>query len=293
MIKSMTAYASAEKTEGEIIVTAEIRSYNSRFLDLILRLQNDLIPLEEKIKGMISAKVSRGRVEAKIQIKSEAEEVSTFEVDEGRAKAYFKALLKLNKAFNLSSEISLENLLGAGSIIKPVEKESTPEYYWPIIRDCVANALDNLNGMRRREGDFIADDFQVRLSVIEKGLFQIKEKSHGLVTFYQERLKDRIVNLTEGMIEIDPARITQESALLADKCDISEEIVRAESHVAQFKTVMQDASSSGRKLNFLLQEFNREFNTMGSKAQSAEISHLIVDLKSELEKIREQVQNVE
>lgn len=293
MIKSMTAFASAEKTKGAITVAIEIRSYNSRYLDIISRVQNDLIFLEEKIKAMLSANVSRGRVEVKIQIKSETEESSTFEIDEGRAKAYFKALLKLNKMLKLSSEISLEHLLGAGNIIKPAEKENASGFYWPIVKDCLVTALYNLDAMRRREGSFIAEDFQERLSVIENGLFQIKEKSHGLAAFYRERLKDRIVNLTEGVIEIDPARIAQEAAVLADKCDISEEIVRTESHVAQFKAVMQDDNSSGRKLNFLLQEFNREFNTMSSKAQSAEISHLIVDLKSELEKIREQVQNVE
>lgn len=289
----MTAYASAEKTEGEITVTTEIRSYNSRYLDLILRLQSDLVPLEEKIKEMLSATVSRGRVEVKIQIKSEAKDSTTFEVNEDRAKSYFNALLQLTRLCDLPAEISLEHLIGAGNIIKPAEKEMVSELYWPTVRDCLARTLDNLDTMRWREGNFIAEDFQKRLSIIENGLIQIKEKSYGLVPFYQERLKDRIINLTEGMIEIDPARIAQESAILADKSDISEEIVRAESHVAQFKTIMDDNSDSGRKLNFLLQEFNREFNTMSTKAQNAEISHLIVNLKSELEKIREQVQNVE
>ena len=293
MIKSMTAYASADKAEGQISVKTEIRSYNSRYLDVILRVPNDLIPLEEKIKGMLSEKISRGRVEVKIQLKSEAEEAVSFEIDQVRAKAYYEALLKLNNTFNLSSAISLEHLLNAGSIIKPSEKEGAPELYWPVVRDCLAQALDDLDEMRRREGDFIAEDFGARLRIIEGGLSEIKDKSQGLITFYQERLKDRISSLTKGIVEIDPARIAQESAILADKSDISEEIVRAESHADQFKSVMQESVSSGRKLNFLLQEFNREFNTMGVKAQSAEISHLVVNLKTELEKIREQVQNVE
>jgi len=147
--------------------------------------------------------------------------------------------------------------------------------------------------MRKTEGDFIAGDFIKRLDYIEKAMAEIEEKSGSLLPYYQERLKERISALTRGIVDIDPGRISQEAAMLADRSDISEEIVRAKSHIGQFRAITDAEEPSGRKLNFLLQEFNREFNTMGSKTGNADVSHIIVNVKSELEKIREQVQNVE
>ncbi|MBW2606785.1 MAG: DUF1732 domain-containing protein [Deltaproteobacteria bacterium] len=147
--------------------------------------------------------------------------------------------------------------------------------------------------MRSKEGNFIAADITKRLDYIENCLTQIKDKSHDLLAYYQQRLKERIDSLTKGIVEIELGRIAQEAAFLADRSDISEEIVRAASHLKQFRDIADSEESSGRKLNFLLQELNREFNTMGSKTEKAHISHIVVDVKSELEKIREQVQNVE
>jgi uncharacterized protein (TIGR00255 family) len=147
--------------------------------------------------------------------------------------------------------------------------------------------------MRKKEGDFIARDFKERLDLIEKTLRQIKRESTDLPGLYQEKLKDRIAALTKNIVEVDPGRIAQEAAFLADRSDISEEIVRARSHLKQFRVIMRAAGPSGRKLNFLLQEFTREFNTMGAKAGNAVVSHMIVGVKTELEKLREQVQNVE
>ncbi|MCK5509226.1 MAG: DUF1732 domain-containing protein, partial [Desulfobacterales bacterium] len=154
-------------------------------------------------------------------------------------------------------------------------------------------ALDGLNAMRKKEGDFIGRDFINRIDFIEKSLGQIKKESENLLSHYQERLKERITALTQGMIDIDPARIAQEAAFFADRSDISEEIVRVESHIKEFRSIMDSEESAGRKLNFLLQEFSREFNTMGAKAGNSNVSHIIVAVKSELEKIREQVQNIE
>ena len=161
------------------------------------------------------------------------------------------------------------------------------------MKNCIDVALDDLDAMRKREGDVIARDFDDRLKYIEKSLREIQKASSGLLPIYQERLKDRLSSLTNGMVEIDPGRIAQEAAFYADKSDISEEIVRTHSHLKQFRTIMAAEEHAGRKLNFLLQEFLREFNTMGAKAGNADISHIIVAVKSELEKIREQVQNVE
>ena len=161
------------------------------------------------------------------------------------------------------------------------------------MQDCLKSALDQLDAMRKAEGDNMAADFKQRLDAIERMLQEIESEAAGLPDVYRQRLKERIDALTHGMVEIDEARIAQEAALLADRSDISEEIVRAKSHIQQFRARMHDDTPAGRPLNFLLQEFNREFNTMGAKSGKADMSHVIVAVKSELEKLREQIQNVE
>ncbi len=160
-------------------------------------------------------------------------------------------------------------------------------------KECLSRALIDLETMRTKEGDFIADDLQARLDFIETCLIKIKTDSSNLINQYQERLKERIAALTQETVELDPGRLAQEAAYLADRSDISEEVVRAESHVKQFRHIMGSEEPGGRKLNFLLQELHREFNTIGSKIGQAETSHRVVDVKAELEKIREQIQNVE
>lgn len=293
MISSMTAFARAEKTREKLTIIIEIRSYNSRYLDIALRIPHEYLSLEDKIKGFISDRVSRGRLEIEVKIKDDSNQTSSFEIDESRSVAYHKALVQLKERFNINTEISLDLLAGMNGIIKPAEIEKDTEICWEIIKDCLADAANGLIAMRKREGEFIADDIIKRLDYIEKKVDQISEQAVDLVSYYQERLKERISVLTEGIIEIDPERIVQEAAFLADRSDISEEIVRVKSHIEQFRAIMDSEEPAGRKLNFLLQEINREFNTMGSKTGKANISHIIVDVKSELEKIREQVQNVE
>jgi uncharacterized protein (TIGR00255 family) len=199
----------------------------------------------------------------------------------------------LKEEFNLANDISIEHLLNMGGIIKPVEHAEPPDSLWATIEDCLMRGLDGLEIMRQKEGDFIAGDLAARLDFIEGCLADIKGDCGALLEQYQERLKERIAALTRETVEIDPGRLAQEAAFLADRSDISEEIVRAESHLTQFRHIMDAAEPGGRKLNFLLQELNREFNTIGSKIGHAETSHKIVDIKSELEKIREQIQNIE
>jgi len=293
MIKSMTGFSRAERIIEKMEIRVEARSYNSRYLDLVLRVPQTYLALEEKIKALVSEKVTRGRIEIKLHIKDDAEEACVFEVREAKAAAYHNALLRLKAMFSLDTDISLELLAGMGGIIKPAETDTDAEKYWPEIRDCISGAMDELNAMRKKEGAFIAGDFVTRLAYIEESVKEIEEKAGDLLLHYQERLKERIEALTRGMTEIDPSRIAQEAAFLADRSDISEEILRAKSHIRQFRSIMDSEDVPGRKLNFLLQEFNREFNTMGSKSGNADVSHIIVAVKSELEKIREQVQNIE
>ena len=293
MIKSMTAFANGEKSADDLVVTVDIRSYNSRHIDIFLRIPQAYQSLEEKIKGLISDRVARGRVEVRIQIDDRADETAGLEIDHARARALVKAYNELKSEFNLENDISLDLLVSAGGIFKPAEKLPNEDALWTAVKDCLSLTLDDLEAMRRKEGDFIAGDIGRRLDFINDCLKQIKKGSKDLLMHYQERLKERLSILTQNTVELDPARVAQEAAFLADRSDISEEIVRADSHLNQFNLIMNAVKPAGRKLNFLLQELNRESNTMGSKIGNAEMAHLIIDVKSELEKIREQIQNVE
>lgn len=293
MIKSMTAFSRAETSAGALAVAVELRSYNSRYLDLLIKLPQAYFPLEERAKTLISQTLVRGRIEAKVQIKESSEDACAFEVDETTARAYFRSLVRLIERLHLKTDISLDHLIHVPGLIRPAETEKDMEACWAVLAPCLDQALSELDAMRRREGDFLAGDVEARLSEIEGVLAEIRHDAEGLLPVYRDRLKERIEALTQGMVEIDPARIAQEAAFLADRSDISEELVRAESHIRQFRAMMAGEEPAGRKLNFLLQEFNREFNTIGSKTGSADVSHRVVWLKSELEKIREQVQNIE
>ena len=293
MIKSMTGFATAETTIQEITVSVDIRAYNSKHLDVMLRVPSGYLYLEEKIKARIAERIARGRMEVKIQVKDQSEGAIAFEIDHMRASAVQSALTELKNEFDLQNDISLELLMSVGGIIKPVETVTEAESIWPVIQDCLSVALDNLENMQKKEGDFIAGDLEKRLDYIEDCIAEIENDTAELLCHYQKRLRDRISALTRETVEIDPGRLAQEAAFLADRSDISEEVVRAKSHVQQFRHIMESEEPGGRKLNFLLQELHREFNTMGSKIGQANTSHRIVDVKSELEKIREQIQNVE
>ena len=293
MLKSMTAYAKSEKTQEKLTVQIEIRSYNSRYLDISLRVPHGYLALEERIKTLIAGKVSRGRIEVNLQVRDDSDEAYAFEIDTPKARAYYDSLVQLKDKFNINSEISMDLLVSGGGIIKPVEMGLDMEARWPVFKDCMNEAITNLIGMRKEEGNFLEADISDRLNGIEECIDQIQKESSDLLSHYQKRLNDRITVLTKGIIEIDPDRIAQEAAFLADRSDISEEIVRAASHIKQFRTIISSAEPAGRKLNFLVQELNREFNTMGSKTNNTDVSHIIVEVKSDLEKIREQLQNVE
>jgi uncharacterized protein (TIGR00255 family) len=293
MIKSMTAFSRAEQNNGSLSASVEIRSYNNRYLDLILRIPQPFISLEDRIKTLISGKITRGRLEVRLQVDDTSDSACVFEIDETRAQAYHEALIRLGEVLGLEKNLSLSQIASMPGLIRQGEVEKDTEAYWPVIEVCIREALDGLEDMRKKEGEFLARDFEQRLTSLEQTVVQIEKDTIGILERYQERLKERIADLTRGIVEIDPMRIAQEAAFLADKSDISEEIVRSKSHIEQFRAIMASEEPGGRKLNFLLQELNREFNTMGSKSGNADISHAIVWLKSELEKIREQIQNVE
>ena len=293
MIKSMTAYALAEGQTAPYTVRVAVRAYNSRHLDVALRLPHGYEALEDRVKGVIAGVVARGRVDMRIQIQDDSAADCAFAVNLPRARAYRDALVDLQQSLGLAGAVGIDTVLSGGNLIQAVELEKDAALVWPPLEGCLQAALADLDAMRRVEGAHMADDLGQRLDLIEGMLAQVGELAGQLPEMVRQRLCDRIAALTDGVVAIDANRIAQEAALLADRSDISEEIVRTASHIQQFRNLMDDDSAAGRPLNFLLQEFNREFNTMGSKSGQAALSHIIVTAKSELEKIREQVQNVE
>ncbi len=293
MIKSMTAYASAETEAEGISISIEIRTYNSRYLDFVLRVPQAFLVLEDRIKAVTTETVRRGRVEIRLNTVEPSETAAEFEIDTARAVAYHRVLIRLKDMLKLETAIGLEQIIGCGDIIKPVQIRREVEQSWPLIEGCLRRALTGLDAMRIKEGEFIGKDITGRIDGMSRALKFIEKESTGLLSHYQSRLQDRIEALTEGIVAIAPDRIAQEAALLADRSDITEEIVRAASHIKQFLKIADEEQPAGRKLNFLLQELNREFNTIGSKTEMTAVSHAVVDVKAELEKIREQLQNVE
>lgn len=293
MLKSMTACASVEKIEAKRRLSLEIRSYNHRFLDIILRTPHGFLPLEDRIKKKISAMVARGRVEIFLRLNEDAAESEAFEVDEAKARGYLKAVSELKKLTGQDIPVSLELLVQQGGLIKPVEATPDWDAYWQVIEPALDAALGDFDAMRSTEGAALGADLKKRLAFLETGIKEIESASEGLIAHYRKRLKERIAMLVNDTVAVDAGRIEQEAALLADRSDISEEVVRVKSHLNQFQAIIDGDEPAGRKLNFLLQELNREFNTIGSKTERAGVAQRIVDLKAELEKIREQVQNIE
>ncbi len=293
MVSSMTAYAIAERVEEPYRVSLEIRSYNSRYLDIHLKMPSAISAWEERVRNRIGDEVSRGRVEVKVLVQSEADIAGVFEIDAPRARMIQNIVADLRKGYDMDPRPTLDFLFGSSGVIRSVPPEIDTEACRELLDRCTNDALSQLVEMRRREGEALRLDMEGRLAAIERGLERVEGRAEGMVAVYHRRLAERIGELTEGTVEIDPSRIAQEAAFLADRSDISEEIVRTRSHIAQFRDILQSEETAGRKLNFLLQELNREFNTMGSKSVDAAVTREVVDMRSEAEKLREQVQNIQ
>jgi len=293
MIHSMTAFSRAEMVQSPYNVRVEIRSFNSRNLDIALHLPRNYVELENPLQAIVTEKLRRGRVEIRIQIETTAEAPPSFTINEQLAAGYYQALVDLKQQLGLKGDITLDHLKGMGDLIRPVEQTKNQGDCKEIVETCLLQGLDELKAMRKGEGERLATDINERLQFIEARLSKIKKVSENLLPYYQERLKERIRVLTDDAVVIDPDRLAREAAFFADKSDISEEVVRAASHLTHFRELMTQEVATGRKLNFMLQELHREFNTMGAKTGKAAVGHDIVDVKSEIEKIREQVQNIE
>jgi uncharacterized protein (TIGR00255 family) len=292
MLKSMTGFGRGEgdTTLGKVVV--ESRSVNHRYSDINIKLPKRLSPFENRMKEIIRAQVSRGRIDVTFRLDNLGEEKTQLTVDLELAEQYYRVLHDLKERLRLKDEITLSLLAGAKDLITAKEELGDIETYWQEILPILRQSLKNMDDMKRLEGESLTKDLQQRLEHITEQLQMIKQQFPFRLRAFFTRLQDRLRSLLEGM-ETDPLRFQQEVALLAERTDITEEIVRAESHLVQFRSLLVGNEPVGRKMDFLLQEIHREVNTVSAKANDAEISQRVVEIKSELEKIREQVQNVE
>ncbi|RPJ08287.1 MAG: YicC family protein [Deltaproteobacteria bacterium] len=292
MIKSMTGFGRAEgqTTLGKMAV--ECRSINHRYSDINLKLPKRLNPLEARIKEIIRSEASRGRVDVSIKLDATGEGKVQFEVDLVVAEEYYRALEILKDRFQVPGGITLELLAGAKDLILVKEAAEDVEPYWEEMASILRQSLRDMDRMKRVEGDSLSRDLRQRLERISTLLEEIRTRFPESLKAYQDRFKERLQSLLEGS-ELDPSRFQQEVALWVERTDITEEMVRAESHLKQFRAFLEGQDPVGRKMDFLLQEIHREANTISSKANDAEVSQRIVEMKSELEKIREQIQNIE
>ena len=292
MLKSMTGFGRGEGETALGKVFMETRSVNHRYCDINVKLPKRLAAFENRIKEFVRSLVSRGRIDISVKLDSTGEETVQFNVDFHLAEQYYRALQSLKERLRLKEKITLELLAGAKDLITAKEETADMEPYWQEIASILDRSFQDMDHMKRSEGEALTKDFRHRLGRIAQQLEGVKEQYPSRLKAYQKRLSDRLRSLLMGM-EVDPTRFQQEIAFLAERTDITEEIIRAESHLNQFLTLLEADEPVGRKMDFLLQEIHREVNTISAKVNDAEISHSVVEIKGELEKIREQVQNVE
>ncbi len=293
MIRSMTAFGRGEAETGSTRITVEVRAVNHRFLDLHMRLPGPLQPLEEALRGVVSQHVGRGRIEVAFQLETRGEEPDVdVALNAPLARAYVRIFQELEERFGADPAVRAETLCQFKDMVfvRPVERD-TESLKSPAL-EALDRALDAAGDMRAGEGQAIDEDFRRRMAVIHGHLDAVEARAPEVVDAYRKRLRDRIAAVAEDL-DPDEGRLAQEVAVFAGRCDITEEIVRSRSHLSQFERYLAEEEPVGRRLEFLLQELNREANTISSKASDADVSSAVVEIKAELEKLREQVQNVE
>jgi uncharacterized protein (TIGR00255 family) len=292
MMTSMTGYGRAEAESKGIAVSVEIRSVNNRFLEVVARLPRSLSLRENDIKEIVRKKIGRGKINVLAAIEHQTDTAAPLRIDISTARAYYALLNRLRKAVKIRETVKLQHLLQFSEIFQPEELDRTDEQEWKVLETALDTALDALAAMRRKEGEELEKDFNNRLQQLSDLVERVEQLSKDQVPRERARLRERIARLLEGE-KLDEGRLEQELAILADKLDVTEECVRFRSHVKFFREAMRGEEAAGRKLNFLVQEMNRETNTIGSKSTDTAIAHLVVHMKEELERIREQLQNIE
>lgn len=292
MIRSMTGYGRSQQTLDGREILVEIKSVNHRYFEFSARVPRAYGYLEEKLKSFLQGKVSRGKVEMSVTIYNIEGKDALIEVNGSIAKGYVDALRRANETLELKDDITLSNLIRLPDIFNVIKNTEDEEVIWNDVKIAAEEALNNFVSMRETEGVKLREDVEQRLDYIEKLVEKVEHRSPMVTAAYRERLYNKLSEILNDK-KIDEQRILTEAAIFSEKTAVDEETVRLKSHINQFRNLLEAGEPVGRKLDFLIQEFNRESNTIGSKAQDVEITKIVVELKSEIEKIREQIQNIE
>lgn len=292
MIYSMTGYGTAKGKIEDLDVTIELKSVNNRYLDTSVRVPRGFVFLEDKIKSAIQSKLSRGKIDVFVTIDSSSSEDLIVRINEPLARGYFEALKSLSEEFEIPNNVDAVTISRFPDVLSLEKKELDMDAVSAGMQELTLAAVDDFDRMRAIEGEKLQQDLFEKIACIEALLSKIEEEAPKTVEEYQNRLLQKMKDVLEDS-SVEENRIIQEAAIYADHIAINEETVRLHSHIAQLKMMIEQGSPIGRKMDFLIQEFNREANTIGSKCQNSEVAHYVVDMKSEIEKMREQVQNIE
>ena len=292
MIRSMTGYGSAKGTVAGFAITIELRSVNNRYLDLGIKLPRGFLFAESEVKNYIQQKVSRGKVDFFLTLDSVEGDQTRIRVNSQLAEAYRNAITEIGQNLELPTSVSALDIARFSDVLSLEKEELDQTAFMEQLIPLLDMALLDFNAMRSREGEKLAKDLLQKADRIEEMVLAVERQAPNTVSAYRERLEAKLREVLDDTA-IAEERVIAEAAIFADKVATDEETVRLHSHLSQFRKMMAEGSPIGRKLDFLIQEFNREANTIGSKCQDSEIAYLVVDLKSEIEKIREQVQNIE
>lgn len=292
MIKSMTGFGREQRIIDQYDIQVEIKSVNHRYYEFTSRLPRTYNYLEEKLKSFIKGYISRGKVEVNVSINNLNGRETSIKADKLVAMGYVNALREVNEELGLEDDLKLSKLIKFSDIFNVQRAPIDEEYIWNMVKDVTQTAVERFVEMRETEGSALKSDLLAKLDTVENYLVKVEEQSPKTAESYRERLYQKLLDVL-GDTGIDEQRILTEAAIYSEKIAVDEETVRLHSHIAQFRTLLDSSEPVGRKLDFLLQEVNREINTIGSKAQDLEITKYVVEMKAEVEKIREQVQNIE
>lgn len=291
-VRSMTGYGRAQKLIGNKEITVEIRSVNHRFLEYSSRVPRAYAYLEERLKNLVKTSVSRGKVDVSLSVQTVSGTDSQVIINHDLARSYLDALKNLSEDLQIKNDVTVSQLARFSDIFTVVRVADDEEEVWQAVSEVAQEAVEHFVQMRENEGLKMQQDLLYRLDLIEQMVAKVEELSPKTVENYTNRLHAKLEEVLQNKA-VDEQRILTEAAIFAEKIAVAEETVRLGSHVHQFREILKSNEPVGRKLDFLVQEFNREANTIGSKAQDLEVARVVVDLKSEIEKIREQIQNIE
>ena len=292
MIKSMTGYGSAKGQAGDLQISVEVKSVNNRYLDASVRMPRSFLFAEDAVKSAIGRHISRGKVDMFINVDSSAADDVNVKVNEALLKGYIDAIGLISEKYGLENDLTAVSAGRFPDILSVEKKDLDAEEISAGLVAVAEQALRDFDAMREREGEKLCADVLSKLETISSLVSTVEKESPRTVEAYQNRLREKISEVLSST-GVDENRILAEAANYADRVAVDEETVRLRSHMAQLRSMINGNSPTGRKIDFLIQEFNREANTIGSKCQNSEIAHVVVDLKSEIEKIREQIQNIE